>query len=264
MLVLGVLWLLPAVWALVTSLKRSEDILKVPPSWVPYPATLAQYATIFADDRNSDFARAVFNSVAVATATMVLTLLICAMAAYPLARMRFPGRDLVFSVIIGSLMVPGVISIVPLYLIVDQLGWLSTYQALIVPQLPSAFGVFLLRQFFLSLPVELEEAARIDGATSLQIFARILLPLSQPAQVTLAIFTFQWSWNEFTWPLIAMNNQSMFTLPITLSLLKSAYQSNSYGPIMAGAVVAAVPILFVFVIANRFIIEGVQLSGLKA
>jgi multiple sugar transport system permease protein len=178
--------------------------------------------------------------------------------------MRFPGRDLVFSVLVGSLMVPGVISIVPLYLIVNQLGWLSTYQALIVPQLPSAFGVFLLRQFFLTLPVELEEAARIDGATSLQIFARILLPLSRPAQVTLAIFTFQWSWNEFTWPLIAMNKQSMFTLPITLSLLKSAYQSNSYGPIMAGAVVAAVPILFVFIVANRFIIEGVQLSGLKA
>jgi multiple sugar transport system permease protein len=156
-----------------------------------------------------------------------------------------------------------VIGLIPLYVLMQQLGWLSSYQALVLPELATAFGVFLLRQFFMSLPGELEDAARIDGANSWHVFWRILMPLSQPALAALAIFSFRWSWNDFTWPLIAMNKQEMFTLPVALSLLRSAYTSESYGPIMAGAVVSALPLLVVFLIANRHIVEGVQLSGLK-
>jgi multiple sugar transport system permease protein len=263
LLVIGVLWTLPSLWALVTSLKQTPAIFKLPPLWIPAPITLDQYLAIFSNDRSTDIARSLLNSVVYAVLSTVLVVLISALAAYPLARMKFPGRDVVFWSIVGSLMVPGVINIVPLYLLMYSFGWISTYQALVVPQLASAFGVFLLRQFFLSLPSELEDAARIDGANSWDTFRRILLPLSQAALGTLAILTFQWSWNDFTWPLIILNQQSMFTLPVALSLLQTAYSATSYGPIMAGAVVSALPLLLVFLLANRQIVEGVKLSGLK-
>jgi len=160
-------------------------------------------------------------------------------------------------------MVPGTINIVPLYLLMVKLGWLNSYQALIAPGVASAFGVFLLRQFFLSLPAELEDAARIDGANSWQIFTVLLLPLSKPALGALALFTFQATWNDFTWPLIVMTNPNRITLPVALSLIRGDYAADSFGPIMAGAVISAVPLLVVFLLANRQIIEGVQFSGLK-
>lgn len=264
MVLVALVWLSPAVWVLVTSLKPTENIVRVPPEWIPYPATLRHYYEVFYSQRTASIGRAFFNSAIVSTVTTILVIFISALAAYPLARMRFPGRDLVFAILVGSLMVPGVIGLIPLYLLMQQLGWLSTYQALIVPEIATAFGVFLLRQFFLSLPTELEDAARIDGANSWQIFYRILIPLSQPALAALGIFSFRWAWNDFTWPLIAMNKQEMFTLPVALALLRTAYVAESYGPIMAGAVVSALPLLVVFILANRHIVEGVQLSGLKA
>lgn len=263
LLLVALLWTLPSLWALITSLKETPAIFKLPPVWIPAPFTLDQYLAIFTNDRTTDIGRSLLNSVIYAVLSTVLVVLISALAAYPLARMRFPGRDIVFWAIVGSLMVPGVIAIVPLYLLMYTLGWISTYQALVVPQLASAFGVFFLRQFFLGLPAELEDAARMDGASSWEVFLQILLPLSKAALGTLAILTFQWSWNDFTWPLIVLNQQSMFTLPVALSLLQTAYSSTSYGPIMAGAVVSALPLLLVFLLANRQIVEGVKLSGLK-
>ena len=263
LLFFALLWTLPSLWALVTSLKETPGIFKLPPVWIPAPITLDQYVAIFSNDRSTDIGRALLNSVVYAVVSTVLVVLISALAAYPLARMKFPGRDVVFWAIVGSLMVPGVINIVPLYLLMYSFGWISTYQALVVPQLASAFGVFFLRQFFLGLPGELEDAARIDGASSWEIFARVLMPLSTAALGALAILTFQWSWNDFTWPLIILNQQSMFTLPVALSLLQTAYSATSYGPIMAGAVVSALPLLVVFLLANRQIVEGVKLSGLK-
>ena len=259
------LWLLPAVWVLVTSLKTTENIARLPPQWVPWPMTLDHFSMVFATQRTANIGRAFLNSTAVALATVGLVVFVSALAAYPLARMRFPGRDLLFALLVGSLMVPGVISLVPLYVFTQQLGWLSTYQALIVPEAAAslAFGVFLLRQFFLGLPGELEDAARIDGANSWHIFSRVLLPLSKPALAALAIFSFRSSWNDFTWPLIAINKQEMFTLPVALSLLRNAYAAESYGPIMAGAVASVIPLLAVFLFANRYIVEGVQFSGLK-
>ena len=263
LLLLAGAWLLPAVWVLVTSLKRTQDIVRLPPEWIPSPITLAHYGEVFWSARTASIGRAFVNSTAVALATVVLLVMISALAAYPLARMQFPGKNFVFGMLVGSLMVPNIIGLIPLYVLMQALGWLSTYQALVIPELATAFGVFLLRQFFLSLPSELEDAARIDGANTWQVFARILLPLSKPALAALSIFAFRISWNDFTWPLIAMNKQEMFTLPVALSLLRGAYTSESYGPIMAGAVVSALPLLIVFLIANRHIVEGVQLSGLK-
>ncbi|HLZ08558.1 MAG TPA: carbohydrate ABC transporter permease, partial [Chloroflexota bacterium] len=262
-IVVALLWLTPAFWALATSLKITPNILLPVPYWLPIPIALDQYIEVLSGTRTVSATVAVANSAIVAVLTTFATVFICTLTAYPLARMEFPGRNLVFGIIVGSMMVPGVITIVPLYLLMVKLGWLNSYQALIVPSIASAFGVFLLRQFFLSLPVELEDAARIDGANSWTILTGLLLPLSKPALGALALFTFQATWNDFTWPLIVMTKQDRLTLPVALSLIRGDYANDSFGPIMAGAVISAIPLLVVFIVANRQIIEGVQFSGLK-
>jgi multiple sugar transport system permease protein len=264
--VLAVVWLLPIVWVVVTSFKVTADIVKLPPEWIPWPATLDHYhEVLLGSSRTARIGRAFVNSLVVALGTVVVVLATSAMTAYPLARMRFPGRDLVFTLLIGSLMIPNAVVLVPQYVLVQRLGWLSSYQGLIVPEaaMTFAFGVFLLRQFFLTMPGELEDAARIDGANAWQVFSRIVLPLSQPVLAALAIFAFRSAWNDFLWPLIAVNKPEMFPLPVALALLRSAYSAESYGPIMAGAALSALPLLVVFVVANRRIVEGVRLSGLK-
>jgi multiple sugar transport system permease protein len=266
MVLLAILWLLPAVWVLVTSLKLTENIVRVPPEWIPWPATIEHYGEVlFSSSRTARIGRAFFNSLVVSLGSVALVVLTSAMAAYPLARMSFRGRNLVFGLIVGSLMIPNAVILVPQYVLVQRLGWLSTYQGLIVPEaaMTFAFGVFLLRQFFLTIPSELEDAARIDGADPWQIFTRIVLPLSQPVLGALAIFAFRSAWNDFLWPLIAVNKPDMFPLPVALALLRGAYAAESYGPIMAGAVLSALPLLIVFLVANRRIVEGVRVSALK-
>jgi multiple sugar transport system permease protein len=266
LLTLAALWLLPAVWVLVTSLKPTADIIRVPPEWIPWPATAEHYREVlWSSSRTARIGRAFLNSLVISVGTVIMVLVTSAMAAYPLARMRFPGRDLVFALFVGSLMIPNAVVLVPQYVLVQRLGWLSTYQGLIVPEAATtfAFGVFLLRQFFLTMPGELEDAARIDGAGTWQVFTRIVLPLSQPVLAALGIFAFRAAWNDFLWPLIAVNRVEMFPLPVALALLRGAYSSESYGPIMAGAALSAVPLLVVFLVANRRIVEGVRLSGLK-
>jgi multiple sugar transport system permease protein len=263
---LAVLWLAPALWVLVTSLKLTENIVRVPPEWIPWPATLEHYGEVlFSSSRTARIGRAFLNSAIVSVGTVGVVVLASAMAAYPLARMRFPGRDAIFVLLVGSLMIPNAVVLVPQYVLTQRLGWLSTYQGLIVPEaaMTFAFGVFLLRQFFLTMPTELEDAARIDGADAWRIFTRIVLPLSQPVLGALAIFAFRSAWNDFLWPLIAVNKPDMFPLPVALALLRGAYSSESYGPIMAGATLSALPLLIVFLVANRRIVEGVRLSGLK-
>ena len=266
LLVLAVVWLLPIVWMTVTSLKVTADIVRLPPEWIPWPVTTAHYQEVlFSSSRTARIGRAFANSIVVAVGTAALVLVTSAMAAYPLARMRFPGRSVVFTLLVGSLMIPNAVVLVPQYVIVQKLGWLSTFQGLIVPEAATtfAFGVFLLRQFFVTMPGELEDAARIDGANAWQVFTRIVVPLSQPVLAALGIFAFRSAWNDFLWPLIAVNKPDMFPLPVALALLRSAYSSESYGPIMAGATLSALPLLIVFIVANRRIVEGVRLSGLK-
>ncbi len=263
---LAVIWLAPIVWVMVTSLKLTADIVRLPPEWIPWPVTLEHYQEVlFSSSRTARIGRAFGNSLVIALGAVVIVVVTAAMAAYPLARMRFPGRDLVFTLLVGSLMIPNAVVLVPQYVLVQQLGWLSTYQGLIVPEAAMTFalGVFLLRQFFVTMPGDLEEAARIDGANTWQIFSRIVLPLSQPVLAALAIFAFRSAWNDFLWPLIAVNKPEMFPLPVALALLRSAYSSESYGPIMAGAALSALPLLVVFIVANQRIVEGVRVSGLK-
>jgi multiple sugar transport system permease protein len=266
MVLVAIAWLLPAMWVLVTSLKLTENIVRVPPEWIPWPVTIAHYGEVlFSSSRTARIGRAFFNSTVVSLGSVAVVVLTSAMAAYPLARMRFRGRSVIFGLLVGSLMIPNAVILVPQYVLVQRLGWLSTYQGLIVPEaaMTFAFGVFLLRQFFLTIPSELEDAARIDGADRWQIFTRIVLPLSQPVLGALAIFAFRSAWNDFLWPLIAVNKPDMFPLPVALALLRGAYAAESYGPIMAGAVLSALPLLIVFLVANRRIVEGVRVSALK-
>jgi multiple sugar transport system permease protein len=266
MVVIALLWLTPAVWVLVTSLKLTPDIIRTPPEWIPWPATLEHYGEVlFSSSRTARIGRAFLNSAVVSVGAALIVVLASAMAAYPLARMKFPGRDVIFGLLVGSLMIPNAVVLVPQYVLTQRLGWLSTYQGLIIPEaaVTFAFGVFLLRQFFLTIPGELEDAARIDGAGAWDIFLRIVLPLSQPVLGALAIFAFRSAWNDFLWPLIAVNKPDMFPLPVALALLRGAYSSESYGPIMAGATLSALPLLLVFLVANRRIVEGVRLGGVK-
>ena len=266
MVVVAVLWLLPVLWVLVTSLKLTENIIRMPPEWIPWPPTLAHYGEVlFSSSRTARIGRAFLNSAIVSLGSVALVVITSAMAAYPLARMEFRGRNAIFALLVGSLMVPNAVVLVPQYVLTQRLGWLSTYQGLIVPEaaMTFAFGVFLLRQFFLTIPRELEDAARIDGAGTWRVFTRIVLPLSQPVLAALAIFAFRSAWNDFLWPLIAVNKPDMFPLPVALALLRGAYASESYGPIMAGATLSALPLLLVFLVANRRIVEGVRVSGLK-
>ncbi len=266
LLALAVLWLAPIAWVVVTSLKPSETIVRLPPEWIPWPATGAHYQEVlWGSSRTARLGRAFLNSGVVAAGSVLVVLSTSAMAAYPLARMRFPGRDVSFGVLVASLMIPNAVLLVPQYVLTQRIGWLSTYQGMIVPEAAMlfGFGVFLLRQFFLTMPRELEDAALIDGAGPWQVFCRIVLPLSQPVLAALAIFAFRSAWNDFLWPLIAVNKPEMFPLPVALALLRNAYSSESYGPIMAGAALSALPLLVVFIVANRRIVEGVRLSGLK-
>jgi multiple sugar transport system permease protein len=259
---LAAVWLLPLVWIALTSLKPAAEIIRLPIRWLPVDPTTHNFAVALTTNRTAPISRAFLNSTIVAVSETLLTLALDAMAGYALARLEFPGRRLVFGVVVASIMVPFQVTLVPLYLMFQQAGWLNTYQALVLPGLSRAFGVFLMRQFFLTLPRDLSDAARIDGASPLAIFTRIALPLVRPALAALGIFTFLRSWNEFTWPLIAISRNDMMTLPVALSRLLGSFFVE-YGIVMAGATVAALPLIVVFFLAQRQIIQGVALTGMK-
>jgi multiple sugar transport system permease protein len=262
LLVLAVLWMVPLAWIVTTAIKPEPEIIRLPVHMLPEEVTLANFVAALTTSRTANIALAFANSTIVAIAETILTLAIDSMAAYALARLSFRGRGVIFAVIIGSIMVPPQITLVPLYLMFQQAGWLSSYQALVLPGLSRAFGVFLLRQFFLGVPRELEDAAKIDGAGVFTIFRRVALPLVQPAMASLAIFTFLRSWNEFTWPLIVVSRNDMMTLPVALARFLFAYRVE-YGVVMAAAAFSAIPLIVVFFIFQRQIVQGIALTGLK-
>lgn len=261
LVVLGLIFISPIVFMLSTSFKSRIEAAGVPPTWIPSAPTLDAYSSILAAD-GTPVLRWFGNSMIAATANAVLVVATAALAAYPLARMSFRGKNIVFGLIIGTLFIPPVILVIPNYLIVGELKWLDTLAAVIVPTAASAFGVFFLRQFFLSLPRELEEAAMLDGANVLQVFTRVVLPLSRPALATLAVLAFLTNWNDFLWPVYVLFSPENQTLPAGLSTLQSA-NNVRYDLIMAGAVIASAPALALYVFAQRFIIEGVSRTGLK-
>jgi multiple sugar transport system permease protein len=263
-LVLALLSLLvvgPLLFILVTSFKTRAEATGTPPTWIPEVFTGQAYDAILGSGE-TPVLRWFLNSMIAAVSNAALVVATSALAAYPLARMDFRGKKVVFWAIISTLFIPPVILTIPNYLIVGELRWLDTLAAVIVPTAASAFGVFFLRQFFLTLPRELEEAALIDGANRFQTFWRIVLPLSRPALATLGLLAFLTNYNDFLWPVYVLFSPENQTLPAGLSTLQSA-NAVRYDLLTAGAVIASVPVLLIYVLAQRYIIEGVSRSGLK-
>jgi multiple sugar transport system permease protein len=260
--VLTVIFVAPLIWMLITSFKTSNDATSVPLSWLPHPFTSSAYSTVLTTNSATPVLRWFLNSLIAATANAVLIVAVDAMAAYALARLRFRGRKVAFATVVGTLFVPPFVFLIPNFLIVSRLGWLDSLWALIIPSAGGAFGVFFLRQFFAALPVDLEEAALIEGANQWQIFTRIVLPLARPALATLVVLSFLTNWNDFLWPVYVLFSADHLTLPAGLGNLQNAATTN-YPIAMAGAVVASVPVLILFVAAQRHVIQSVTHSGIK-
>ncbi len=262
LLLITLVFVAPLVWMFSTSFKTNPETTQWPLSWIPREFSVVGYRELFNATSETPVLRWFVNSMIAATAHAVLVLVTAAPAAYALARMEFRGKGLMFAVIISTLFIPPIILITPLYLVVDSLGWLDTLLAVIVPSAAGALGVFLLRQFFISLPRELEEAAVLDGASRFQIFIRIILPLSKAPLATLALLSFLTNWNDFLWPIYVLFSPKSLVLPPGLSKLQGAYETD-YAVVMAGGVLASIPVLILFLIAQRYIIEGVSRSGVK-
>ena len=262
LMLLTVVFVAPLLWMLSTSLKTKQGSTQFPLTWIPREISTQGYSTIFNTTTQTPVLRWFANSMIAASGHTLIVLVTASLAGYALARMRFRGKNLAFAVIIGTLFIPQFVFIMPNYLIVDYFGWLDTILAVLVPGAAGAFGVFFLRQFFLSLPRELEEAALIDGANRFQIFLRIIIPLSRPPLATLAVLSFLTNWNDFLWPVYVLISPGVQTLPPGLATLQGAYTVD-YPVIMAGGVLASIPVLIIFFIAQRYIIEGVSRSGLK-
>ena len=252
----------PLLWMISTSFKTNPETTQWPLSWIPREFSVEGYSELFNATSETPVLRWFLNSLIAAMAHAVLVLITAAPAAYALARMHFRGKGIMFGVIVSTLFIPPIILITPLYLVVDSLGWLDTLLAVIVPSAAGALGVFLLRQFFVSLPRELEEAAVLDGANRFQIFTRVILPLSKAPLATLALLSFLTNWNDFLWPVYVLFSPQNLVLPPGLTKLQGAYDTD-YAVIMAGGVLASIPVLILFLIAQRYIIEGVSRSGLK-
>ena len=249
----------PFVWMLSTSLKADQYVLTMPPQFLPNPVTFASYTRLA---ELYPIGRMIFNSFFAAIVTLLGQLVTCSMAAYAFARMRFRGSNALFLLYLATLMVPQQVTITPLFILVRYLGWINSYPGLILPGIFSAFGTFLLRQFFLSLPRELEEAAFLDGASHWTVFTQVIVPLAGPALATLAVFAFMASWNAFLWPLFVVNNPELMTLPVGLATLHGRYLTQ-WNLVMAGSVIAVVPMLIVYLFAQRYFVQGVVLSGIK-
>jgi multiple sugar transport system permease protein len=249
----------PFIWMLFTSFKPETQIAQYPPKLFPDTWTLENYVNVWS---RIPFARLLLNSVILAGGVTAISLLLDAMAAYALSRLDFPGRDAIFIVILVALMLPFQVMFIPLFVIVHDLGMLDSYSGLIVPRATNAFGIFMLRQFFMTLPRELDEAARIDGTSEWGIFWKIILPLSGPALATLAIFHFMYNWNDFLWPLLITSSTEMRTLPAGLALFVGQHVVE-YGVVMAGAVLTLLPLLVAFLFAQRYFIQGIAMSGIK-
>jgi multiple sugar transport system permease protein len=255
----AVVMLLPLFWMFSAAFKPFAEILRVPPTWIPEAPTLKNFQTVF---QQMPFARYMGNSLVVAFVTIFSVLLTSALGGYALSKFQFPGRDFIFLAILSTIMIPFQMRMIPLYVMIYQMGLVNTYTGLILPGAVDAFGIFMMRQYIQSVPNELIDAARIDGASEPGIFWRIVLPLCGPALSALAIFTFAWSWESFIWPLTVTNTDNMLTLPIGLSKFSGRYLTR-YDLTMAAASITIAPVLIFFLIMQRRFIEGIALTGLK-
>ena len=257
---IALLMLFPLLWLLSTSLKSpTEDIFQFPPQLLPSQPTFNNFVRVW---QTNPFGRYLFNSTLIAVLTVGLNLLFCALAAYPLARLEFRGREIIFTAIVTTIMIPFQIVMIPLYILTVQLGMKNSYLGIIFPAIASAFGIFLLRQAFQGVPKELEEAARIDGCSELGIWWNVMIPAIRPALVTLAIFVFIGSWSDFLWPLIVIDKPEFYTLPLGVAMLAGTF-SLDRRLIAAGSIISIAPILVLFLFLQRYIVPTETGSGVK-
>ncbi|WP_112310480.1 carbohydrate ABC transporter permease [Pseudogemmobacter bohemicus] len=259
LLLVAVVALLPFYWMLSSSLRMPDQMFANPVQWIPNPINWASYPEAWGAQ---NFGRYFFNSSVVAVLITLGNLLFCSLAAYSLTKFRFRGRHLSFMLILSTMMLPLEITMVPLFLIVNSFGWTNSYQGLVVPFLVEGFGVFLMRQYMLSIPTDVIEAARIDGASELRIFWMIVMPLCKPALVALAIFTFREAWDLYIWPLVIITDDALRTLPLGISLFMSGY-GTAWDQVMAIAVLGTLPMALLFFFLQRAFIQGIAGTGLK-
>ena len=258
-----IIWLLisviPFIWMVSTSFKGPGEIFIFPPRWIPKSPTFQNYIDLF---QKVNFGRPFLNSVIVSLSTTFLSVLIATMAGYGFAKFHFKNKNILFLVILGTIMVPGQITMIPVFLLLTQLNLLNTYWGLILPAIANAFNIFFMRQFISGIPDELIEAAKMDGAHEGWIFFKVILPLARPAMAAITIFTFTGSWNNFLWPLIIATDESMYTLPVAISILGGQYTEN-IAMQMAGSVIVILPLIIVFLFTQRYFIKGITFTGLK-
>lgn len=260
LIVYAIITLIPFLWALSSSFKSFDEIISGTISFIPKDFTLDNYKYILQEQ--DLFARWFFNSVFIATVGTSLNLLFNSMAGYALARLSFPGKKAWFIIILGVLMIPGQVTLIPNYLILKELGWLNSYKAMIIPSMVNATFIFMMRQFFVNFPKELEEAAELDGLSKFGTFFRVVLPLAKPALAAQAIFVFMAFWNEFMKPLIYLSDQELFTLPLGLNTFKGQYISY-WNYIMAASMIVTLPVLTIYAFFNRYFIKGIKFTGGK-
>jgi multiple sugar transport system permease protein len=251
--------IVPFAWMVSTSFKIPEEVYLIPPRWIPNNPTLDNYIDLF-DAMN--FGKPFMNTIIVALSITFLSVMLSSMAGYGFAKFKFRGREKLFLIVLGTLMVPGQITMIPVFLMLNQMGLVNTYAGLIFPPIANAFNIFFMRQFIKSLPDELIDAAKMDGANEGFIFFKIILPLTKPALAAITIFTFTGSWNSFLWPLIIAQDESMYTLPVAVSVLGGQY-TERIALQMAGACIVIAPLIIVFLIAQKYFIKGIALTGLK-
>jgi multiple sugar transport system permease protein len=250
----------PFIWMVSTSLKSLNEVFVFPPTLFGESLRWNNYLQI--SDR-FPFSIFFLNSLKISVLVTAGQLFTCSLGGYSFARLKFPGRDIIFLLYLATLMIPYFVIVIPIFIMMRSFGWVDTHYALIVPGLFSAFGTFLMKQFFLTIPRELEDAAKIDGCTPFGIYRRIFLPLSKPALAALGIFTFMWSWNDFLAPLIFLNTITKRTIPLGLAVMQGLY-STDWPSLMAASVLSVMPIIIVFLCAQEFFVKGITLSGLKA
>jgi multiple sugar transport system permease protein len=253
--------IIPFLWMISTSLKDFGQVFIIPPNWIPDPIMWSNYPNAW---NALPFGNAYLNSIKIAVIVVTVQLLTASMAAYAFSKLKFKGREVLFTIFLATMMIPGQVTMIPTFILMKYLGWIDTHLPLIVPgALFSAFGVFLLRQFMMSLPKELDEAAIMDGANHWTIYWRISLPLIVPAMTALGIFTFMGTWNNFMGPLIYLNTPEKFTVPMLLNQFKGQYITD-WTLMMAASAIAIIPVLIIYLIGQRYIIEGIALTGMKA
>jgi len=259
---ISIIMIVPFIWMISTSFKEPQSIFTYPPQWIPEPFRFQNYIDVF---RLIPFHRFYFNSVYIAVVVVLGTVFFASLAGYAFAKIPFKGRNVVFLTLLSAMMIPHEVTAIPMFLFMRQLGWIDTHLPLILLPIFGAggvFGIFVMRQFFITIPTELEEAAMIDGCNRFRIYAQIMLPIAKPGMATLTIFTFVTIWNEFFDPLIFINSRELMTLPLGLSLFTDEV-GTAWQYLMSATVMATVPLLIVFFMAQRRFIEGVAMTGLK-